>query len=197
MIIVAFGDSITAGKAGNISKEEHFLSILGSKLGDGFTLINAGVGGNSAREAMARYEKDVLSHDPDLIMLEFGGNNHDLQVVERRVSDEEFREHLRVFKEKLPPHCKVLVMTFPPIINELHSYHKLAPEKDLDGDLESQRQIVRDFAAENGYPLLDLHKLMYEDRYELLLPDGVHHNRAGHALMGEKLYEVLKEYLDL
>lgn len=197
MKIVAFGDSITKGSSGNIQKEEHYLTLLENKLGEGFTLINAGVGGNSAREAMARYERDVLVHDPDLIMLEFGGNNHDIWEPERRVSDEEFKEHLQVFKKKLPPGCKVLVMTFPPIISEQHVYSKDHPGKDVDGELNSQRQIVRDFAKENDYYLFDLYKLMYEDRYKLLLPDGVHHNKAGHAFMAEKLYEALKEFLAL
>lgn len=197
MKIVAFGDSITKGTSGQIRQEEHYLTLLGKKLGEGFTLINAGVGGNSAREAMARYEKEVLAHDPDLIMLEFGGNNHDIWNPERRVSDDEFKEHLRVFKEKLPPQCKVLVMTFPPIINEQHVYYKHEPGKDVDGELNSQRQIVRDFAADNGYCLFDLYKAMYPYRHKLIFPDGVHHNPAGHAFMAEKLYEALKGFLDL
>ena len=59
MKIVAFGDSITQGYG--VDPEQCWLKYLGKKLGNTFDLINAGVGGNSAREAMARYEKDVLS----------------------------------------------------------------------------------------------------------------------------------------
>ena len=197
MKIVAFGDSIMEGKTGNIKPEEHFLTLLGEKLGSSFELINAGVGGLSARNSMERYEKDVLAHDPDLVILEFGGNNHDFRNPARIVPDEEFKGHLRTFKEKLPEGCRVLVLTFPPIIDEQHIFHKLKPEMKLDESLNTHRQIVRDFAEENHYPLLDLYKLMYPRRYELLLPDGVHHNQAGHAFLAEKLYEALKEYLDL
>ena len=77
MKIVAFGDSITEGLAGGITPEQNWLNQLSKKLGSGFELVNAGVGGNSSREAMARYERDVLAHDPDIVLLEFGGNNHD------------------------------------------------------------------------------------------------------------------------
>ena len=77
MKIVAFGDSITEGRAGGITPEQNWLNLLGQKLGSDFELFNAGVGGNSAREAMGRFEKDVLSHAPDVVLLEFGGNNHD------------------------------------------------------------------------------------------------------------------------
>ena len=71
------------------------------------------------------------------------------------------------------------------------------PEVKLDEAVNGHRQIVRDFAKENNFPLLDLYKLMYGDRYKLLLPDGIHFNPAGHAFLAEKLYEALKEYLSL
>lgn len=197
MKIVAFGDSIMEGKTGNIKEEEHFLFLLGKKLGSSFTLINAGVGGHSARNSMERYEKDVLAHNPDLVILEFGGNNHDYRNPARIVTDDEFKGHLHTFKTLLPASCKVLVLTFPPIIDEQHLFHKLFPDVKLDEAVNGHRQIVRDFAKENNFPLLDLYKLMYDDRYKLLLPDGIHFNPAGHAFLAEKLYEALKEYLSL
>lgn len=52
--IVAFGDSITESVIG-IRPEENWLRLLQAKLGDRAVAFNAGVGGNSAREAMARF----------------------------------------------------------------------------------------------------------------------------------------------
>lgn len=192
MKIVAFGDSITQGIIG-VTPEENWLFLLGKKLGDSFLCINAGVGGNSAREAMARYDKDVLSHSPDIIFLEFGGNNHDPWNKERVVEDLEFREHLADFKKKLPEKCRTVVVTFPPIINEQHAYTVAFPELDLDGNMQAQRQIVREFAAENHYPLLDLYKIMYPDRYKLIQKDGVHLNAAGQVVFADSMYQLLKE----
>lgn len=91
MVVVAFGDSITQGVIG-VKPEENWLRLLGGMLGDGYALINAGVGGNSAREAMARYDRDVLAKKPDLILIEFGGNNHDPGNQKRRVDDTEFKK---------------------------------------------------------------------------------------------------------
>lgn len=196
--IVAFGDSIMQGKNA-IQEEEHFLRLLSNKMGPNFEFINAGVGGNSAREAMERYERDVLSHDPDLIILEFGGNNTDRRPgrEHRTVPVEEFRMHLENFKKGVPEGCKVIVMTFPPVINERYQACRTTPVGDVDGGIEKFRVITREFAAQNSYPLLDMYKLMYERRHELILPDGVHHNAAGHAFMAEKIYEALKDCLDL
>ena len=59
--------------------------------------------------------------------------------------------------------------------------------------LESQRQIIRDFAAANNWPLLDLYKLMYDQRYELILDDGVHLNPAGQIFFAEEVYKLMKQ----
>ena len=192
MKIVAFGDSITNGSIG-VTPEQIWLHQLGIRLGSGYELINAGVGGNSAREAMARYEKDVLSHDPDIVFLEFGGNNNDPHNAERYVDDAEFKAHLEDFKAKLPETCRVVVITFPPIIDELHAYTPYMPEREVDCALDPQREIVRRFAKENSYPLLDLYRLIFPRRYELILKDGVHLNAAGQEFFAEEMYKLLKQ----
>ena len=197
--IVAFGDSITEGRT-RVKLADNWLLKLGKILGRRVKLYNAGVGGNSAREAMARYESDVLARKPDIILLEFGGNNHEPapERKRRRVSDREFRALLEKFKAGLPRNCKVVMITFPPVINEKHVYFKRVPGGKVDEELQSQRQIVRDFAKENGYPLLDLYKLVYPRRHEFVLPDGVHLSPAGQTFFAEETAKVLKEsgYLD-
>ena len=195
MKIVAFGDSITEGRTG-VEPEDNWLLKLDHLLEHKHVLINAGHGGNSAREAMMRYEKDVLSHDPDLVLLEFGGNNHDPRPERshRKVDDVEFVSLLEKFKSGLPGKCQVVVITFPPIIDELHIFYKLVPGGKLDEQLQSQRQIVREFAERNNYPLLDLYKLIYPNRYELVLPDGVHLSPAGHTFFAEQMAKLLRKY---
>ena len=194
MRIVAFGDSITEGRAGGITPEQNWLTLLSKKLGGDFEFFNAGVGGNSAREAMARFERDVLSRNPDVVLLEFGGNNHDPapERKARRVSDQEFRSLLEKFKAGLPAKCQVVMITFPPIISEQHQYFPRVPGGKVDEELHPQRQIVRDFAAENGYPLLDLYKEIYPRRHELIFPDGVHLNVAGQVFFAEKVARTLE-----
>ncbi|MBO5723884.1 MAG: hypothetical protein J6S58_03565 [Lentisphaeria bacterium] len=191
MKIVAFGDSITKGS--RVEPEQCWLKHLEKKLGNAFELINAGVGGNSAREAMARYESDVLSLAPDAIFLEFGGNNNDPYDPARNVDDAEFTGHLETFKAKLPENCRVIVITFPPIINEWHAWTPRIPDGKLDQALDSQREIVRQFARGNNYPLLDLYALVYPHRYELLLKDGVHLNPDGQVFFAEEMYKLMKQ----
>ena len=193
MIIAAFGDSIMEGKTG-ISPEESWFTLLQNELPCCHTLINAGVGGNSAREAAARWKKDVLEKNPDFILIELGGNNHDPRPGHefRRVDDEEFAAILEKIHSSLPENFPVAALTFPPVINEFHQFQPLVTNGKVDEELQSQRQILRDFAAGKNWELLDLYNIFHPRRYELILPDGVHLNPAGHILLKDLILNMLK-----
>lgn len=194
MKIAAFGNSITEARSG-IAPEQGWGCLLQKKFGSRHTFINAGVGGNSAREAAARWERDVLSHRPDYILFELGGNNHDPRPghEHRRVTDGEFLDILKRLHASLPPDFPAAALTFPPVIDEQHQFFPLVPGGKVDEELDSQRRILRDFAAEKGWDILDLHRIFYPRRYELILPDGVHLNPAGNLLLAEKVLELLKK----
>lgn len=192
--VVAFGDSITGSVVG-ITPDQQWQRLLAARQGPAFTIINAGVGGNSAREAMARFERDVLAHRPNLILIEFGGNNHDPRHPERQVGDAEFLQHLDTFRAGVPASCRVVMLTFPPIIDDWHAYghHPAFAGTGLDGMMQSQRQIVRAYAQAQEWPLLDFYSLMWEHRHDLLLPDGVHLNAAGHAFFAENISACIRK----
>lgn len=195
--IVAFGDSITEGVIG-IKPEENWLKLLSSRLGDGYECFNAGVGGNSAREAMARFDKDVLAKNPDIVIIEFGGNNRDPWCEERRVDDVEFKRHLADFKSRLSAKCDVIVVTFPPIVDEWHACSK-APEAaklfpcGLNISLEPQREIVREFAKFNDWPLVDLYAILKDDARRYVLKDGVHLNPEGQMIFADAVFDAIRK----
>ncbi|MGD9719867.1 MAG: SGNH/GDSL hydrolase family protein [Pirellulales bacterium] len=78
--IVTFGDSTTAPRAlpdgsplatySDLLRQE-----LPSLLGRPVSVHNAGVGGNTTVHAVARLQQDVLSHDPDFVIVQFGVND--------------------------------------------------------------------------------------------------------------------------
>ena len=80
--IVCFGDSITYG-AGS-SKGKDYPSILSDMIKNDYAkknlfsklkVINAGLSGDTTEGALKRIDKDVLSKDPYLVVIEFGGND--------------------------------------------------------------------------------------------------------------------------
>jgi lysophospholipase L1-like esterase len=203
--IVGFGDSITEATTQMPDKNKRWLNVLKSKLEidfpeSVFNVINSGIGGNSAREAMFRFEKDVLAHDPDWVLLEFGGNNNDPKNPDRRVDIDEFLKHLESFRLGISNHTKVIVITFPPIIDEQHIYFGMDYFKQfggLDAAVEPYREATRKFASENDYQLVDLcreMKLSMESGKNIYtLPDGVHLTKEGNRLLAEVVFDLLRK----
>jgi len=78
--IVCIGDSLTAcGGSGG-----HFTDHLTSWL-PGAEIINKGIGGDTLAGGRARYEKDVLLLQPDVVVIELGAN--DFWQAKRPIDD--------------------------------------------------------------------------------------------------------------
>ena len=90
--IVFFGDSVTEGcfeliytsSYGDITivrdKEAVYHNLLKERIkkeypGLGIEFVNAGISGNSSAEGLKRISRDVLSHDPDIVVVCFGLND--------------------------------------------------------------------------------------------------------------------------
>lgn len=69
--VVFFGNSITAGQGARAG--EDFPSVVGKTLN--VPIVNAGVSGDTTGEALARINKDVLSKNPSVVVIELGGND--------------------------------------------------------------------------------------------------------------------------
>ncbi len=69
--IVCFGDSLTKGVGA--SPGQDYPSLLSQAIGR--PVINAGVSGNTTADGLKRIEQDVLSKNPKLVILAFGGND--------------------------------------------------------------------------------------------------------------------------
>lgn len=207
--IVGFGDSITEAKI-RVEEDQRWLNVLAQKLkaafpDRAFNVINSGVGGNSAREAMARFDKAVLTHDPDYVLLEFGGNNNDPTKPERRVPPDEFKALLERFRTSLPAKTGVIVITFPPVIWESHAYWKNPAYRDYlqksekEGmSLDNYVSITREFARKNAFPIYDLNAELTalgerDGRQTYTLDDGVHLTPAGNRVLAEGAFRVLRE----
>lgn len=80
--IVAFGDSVTHGAvaADEVNYETVYWNRLKRKLNEvrnyvPVNMINAGIGGITAKGSLERMERQVFSHLPDLVIVCFGLND--------------------------------------------------------------------------------------------------------------------------
>jgi lysophospholipase L1-like esterase len=173
------------------------------------TVINAGVPGNNTTQAMARLETDVLSHKPDVVIIQFGINDgmvdvwKDPPATAARVSKEDFENNLHGFVSRIrAAGGEVLFMTPNPLrwvkfLREMYGKppYKLDDPEGLTFILADYAQIVRDVARDEKAPLVDVYAAFLANgkrpghSVDELLVDGVHPNDAGHQLISELLIE--------
>lgn len=189
--IICFGDSITAGSC--VEPCECWVSLLEGLLNVQVTVHNAGVGGNTSREGLARFDSDVKPLLPGLVIAEFGGNDATTDPV-RHVSLEEFDANMRTMVRKIRSgggDCAL--MTFPPVLDDKHST-KDDPFYDqfggCDGYIEVYRDMTRALAKELGCLLIDLdielRKVIAQLGEErIIMDDGVHLTVEGNAIAAE------------
>lgn len=112
--VVCIGDSITAGSDAG---EDRYVFRLRRYFDKHFPgkvdVINAGVGGDSTRDALKRFDKDVLAQHPDLVIIMFGVNDENFNGTSNDVPVPEYRANLKLMidtiRQKTP--ADVILMT--------------------------------------------------------------------------------------
>lgn len=210
--IIMFGDSTTAER-GSVSKVysqriQDGLESVGSSL----VVYNAGVGGNTTRDAKKRFERDVLAHQPRLVVMQFGINDSAVDVWKKppatspRVPLAEYLQNLReMISQAHQRNVRVILMTPNPIrwTDKLKDMYGRSPYEAADplgfekATLLSYKEALRQLSAELRVPLVDVHSAYASSgkSAEGLLLDGMHPNDKGHALVAERLLPVLRSEL--
>lgn len=188
--IVALGDSITAAHTGDWPVAERWPARVEAGLGALFPnrkirVINAGGGGNTAREGWARFEKDVAAHRPDVVLIEFGGNDATPEP-DRHVALDEYKRILVVMIARCREMgAQPVLLTFPPIIDVWHCWQKeFQSQGGCDRYIEAYRDITRKVAVSEDVPLIDIDLALRSAaaRHGLtsqVMPDGVHLTQGG------------------
>ncbi|OGZ45566.1 MAG: hypothetical protein A2756_00945 [Candidatus Ryanbacteria bacterium RIFCSPHIGHO2_01_FULL_48_27] len=168
--IIVFGDSLTEGIGA--SPGHDFVSLLSRSLG--IPIINAGRSGDTTASALGRLERDVLSRDPKVVVVELAGNDS----LQRYPIDETFK-NLRT------------------IIGRIHAVGGGVVLVGIRGGLLSDRykseyrKLVRDtkvsFVPDILGGILGDPKLMY---------DGIHPNDAGYVIVASRIEPVLGAVLE-
>lgn len=192
--IVAFGDSITMWP-----DPMPWTDILDERLGVRFQgskplFINAGVGGDTSREGVERMDRDVLAHAPDIVLVEFGGNDA-TDDPKRFVPVVEFLAnlgHIRAVLQRIG--AEMVILTFPPIINADHLWggrRQYCKAGGPDQFVEHYRKAARGFATRHGLVLADIDAVIRANSAANILPDGVHLTGDGIRSVADVLSPIL------
>lgn len=196
--VIFFGDSITeAGvKPGGYILKVGELSAKENKA-DQFDFIGSGIGGNKVYDLYLRLEDDVLSKNPDVVVIYVGVNDvwHKQSHGTGTDYDKFEKFYSALIKKLQAKNCKIILAT-PAVIGERTDFGN-----ELDGDLNRYSTLIRALAEKNKLPLVDLRKSFLEynlknnpDNKEsgILTTDRVHLNDKGNALVANEIWKVIK-----
>lgn len=176
-VIVAFGDSLTAGVASGKSYPEDLQDLL-DQHGYRYRVENQGISGDTSTDGLARID-NVISAHPKLVILEFGGNDG-----LRGIPVDSTRDNLRQMIERLQQ-AKIPVVlagiTLPP--NYGPEYVK--PFTAMFPELAKQFHL-------RLLPFLLVDVYQHPD---MMQPDGIHPSAAGNKVVARDVYDLIKPLL--
>lgn len=123
--LVCFGNSLTAGQGAPAGSD--YPSLLAKELP--IPVINAGRSGDTAAVAINRLEKDVLSKDPKIVIVELGANDF-LRTGGRTAAVDEAFANIEAIIDEIQEYGAVVVIGGVSInYNIAQKYKKLAKKK--------------------------------------------------------------------
>jgi len=212
LTIVAFGDSTTAPRK-NVVVYTKVLEDEFKQKDPDIRVINSGVPGNTTEIARERFEKDVLAHKPDVVIVQFGTNDAAVDVWKNppetlsRVSKADYEKNMRGFITSIKKSgAKVILVTPAPTrwtdkLKEMYGKPPYDP-KDVDGFnviLKDYVDIARRVAKDEGIRTVDLFAAYYKydqqpgQKMDDLFLDGLHPNTAGQKIEAELLLKQLRK----
>ena len=202
--IVVFGDSISHGAVrGYMDYENVYWNRLKRKLNlyrdyIPVNIINASIGGTTAKASLERMENHVFIHNPDLVIVCFGLNDVNGTL-------EDYIESLRqIFDRCLSSDCETIFMT-PNMLNtyvaddtteKWRDYAAQTAEMQNNGRMDKYIYNAIELANKMGITVCDCYskwkKLSETEDTTMLLANRINHPIPEmHALFANELYDLI------
>ena len=196
--VIFFGDSITelgVKPGGYVTRVDSICKL--EKKGEQYDFIGAGIGGNKVYDLYLRLEDDVLSKNPDIVVIYVGVNDvwHKTLLGTGTDADKFEKFYLAILKKLKDKNIKAILCT-PAVVGEKTDF-----SNPLDGDLNRYSNMIRDIAKKNSLQLVDLRK-NFLDYYktnnpdnkekDILTYDKVHLNAKGNQLVADAMWKAVK-----
>lgn len=213
--IVFLGDSNTDSYYGynieegelNLKVEKHpeiIEKYLKNKYGNNnVSVINAGVHGNNVKDLNVRVYNDVISHEPDLVILNVGTNDSNREWKEKFLEIVDYEKEYELLINrilKLSPYTDIIIRSSSYLLgrnDNVFDYdsvaRKLAEKYELEfwdfnyimtKDVKTEKIKVSNGEYSEGNTIL------FKDS---LITDGVHLNFSGQKYLAENFYYLFTE----
>jgi lysophospholipase L1-like esterase len=162
-------------------------------------VVNAGIGGNTAKDILARFNDDVIARKPTTIVLTFGMNDSGYFEYNGKdpagVADGKVKASYESFVKlvdllKAHPGIEKIMMASPPYDETMKNKDNYFPGKSkaIERIIEFQKQA----AAQNHWPFVDLYYPMQSintegqksnPEFTIIGKDRIHPGNGGHLVM--------------
>ena len=204
--IVVFGDSVSHGAVNGYNDYENvYWNLLKKKLNQfrdymPVNMINAAIGGTTAKASLERMEKQVFCHNPDLVIICFGLNDVNGEL-------DDYIDPLRqIFNQCLSVNCEVIFMT-PNMLNtyvaddtpaQYSEYAYKTAVIQNSGRMDEYIFSAINLAKDMGIPVCDCYskwkKLSETEDVTMLLANRTNHPIPEmHRLFADSLYDMIIE----
>jgi len=221
---LVLGDSISRGIVYNevrnkyVPLKENYVSLLQNQLKG--MVNNLAKFGNTLIRGTERLQRELFKTKPDIVLLEFGGNDCDFnwpEVAKNPEADHKPNTDYEVFKDQLRNTIQSLksiniipvLMTLPPLDPDRYFKWISQNSEEIGRNIlkwlgsvskiywwqEKYNAAILTIASQTGTNLIDVRSafLDFPDFRELLCPDGIHPNEKGHQVIAQKIYNYVKE----
>lgn len=203
--IVAFGDSVTHGAltGGEINYETVYWNRLKKKINERrnyvpVNVINAGIGGITAKDSLERMQSQVLKHEPDLVIVCFGLNDVN-GTLENYLNSLE-----TIFKACIERNIETIFLT-PNMMNtyvaegteeQFIGYAAVTAKMQNEGKVDEYIYAAAELAESLGVKVCDCYskwkELSKTEDVTLLLANRINHpTKEMHELFAAELYKVI------
>ncbi len=221
--ILLYGDSIMKGVVYDNTKNKYtrlsnsFANTIKSKLNA--TITNTATFGNTVGRALKKFYSDITKKKPDIVILEFGGNDCDFNWKE--IANDPDAKHLpktqlnefigiyhRMISDLIENNIIPVMLSIPPIDSKryfdwISENNPIAAANILkwlgrvDKIYEWQEMYnnaILNIATSTSTLLIDIRKEFIEkdDFSKYLCIDGIHPNEEGHKLIASRIESFLQ-----
>ena len=198
--IVFAGDSVTDMESTNPIGEglfenlgKGYVRIVESMLGAWYPelnirVTNSGIGGNTSRDLLERFDRDVVSLNPDWVSICIGINDVWRQfdmpaILEEAVLPDEYESNVETMILSVKDKCKGIFILSPYII-------EVNRDDFMRKRIDEYVEICRKLAEKHNCVFVDFQK-MYEDYCKIrhsgyIAWDRIHPNQVGATLMARE-----------
>lgn len=175
--LLVMGDSLSA--AYGIPREAGWVNLLRERVGDDVEVINASISGETTSGGAARLPELLGQHDPDIVLLELGGNDG-----LRGLPPQQMRANLSAMIEasqRAGAEVLLLGIEVPPNYGQAY--------------VQAFRDVYHDLAAEYDVPLVPFLLDGIALDASLMQDDGIHPTAEAQAMILENVWPTLEPLL--